>query len=361
MQRPFPPRAPISSQPVRRSYHPAAPTQRSQWAMWVGNVPKDADQDELHRFFTQPLGDGAGALAHGVQSIFVLPRSNCAFVNYNSESALTIAIASFNGVSLRTFPQQTAVVGKRNATKPLICRARMEEHDLFTGVGGQRGVGLHSTWVKERRARNQASATEDNSDTISNASTTSSLLQENFPQRFFMLKSYKQDDLDSSVDTGLWNAQRHNAEVLDRAFRTSEDVFLFFSVNKSGEFYGYARMTGPITPRGVPGQRHESFPHTALGAQSPSSQDLPPPETFLPPALLDEIEAEPEFDFPLHWMCVDRMRFSRTKHIHNPWNQDREVKISRDGMEIEPEAGQAVLDIWKAQRATLIQAPRARS
>jgi hypothetical protein len=50
-----------------------------------------------------------------------------------------------------------------------------------------------------------------------------------------------QDDLDLSVQTGVWATQKHNEPVLDRAFRTSKDVFLVFSVNKSGEFYGYAR------------------------------------------------------------------------------------------------------------------------
>jgi hypothetical protein len=43
------------------------------------------------------------------------------------------------------------------------------------------------------------------------------------------------------VQTGVWATQKHNEGILDRAFRTSKDVFLVFSVTKSGEFYGYAR------------------------------------------------------------------------------------------------------------------------
>jgi hypothetical protein len=50
-----------------------------------------------------------------------------------------------------------------------------------------------------------------------------------------------QDKLDLSVQTGAWATQKHNEAILDRAFRTSEDVFLVFSANKSGAFYGYAR------------------------------------------------------------------------------------------------------------------------
>ena len=47
--------------------------------------------------------------------------------------------------------------------------------------------------------------------------------------------------MDLSFQNGLWATQRHNEGVLDRAYRTAKDVYLVFSVNKSGEFYGYAR------------------------------------------------------------------------------------------------------------------------
>jgi hypothetical protein len=48
-------------------------------------------------------------------------------------------------------------------------------------------------------------------------------------------------DLDLSVEKCLWATQRHNEGVLDQAYRTAKDVYLIFGVNKSGEFYGYAR------------------------------------------------------------------------------------------------------------------------
>ena len=43
------------------------------------------------------------------------------------------------------------------------------------------------------------------------------------------------------MEKGLWATQRHNEGILDQAFRTSKEVYLIFSVNKSGEFYGYAK------------------------------------------------------------------------------------------------------------------------
>ena len=50
-----------------------------------------------------------------------------------------------------------------------------------------------------------------------------------------------QEDLDLSVRTGVWATQKHNEGILDQAYRTSKEVYLIFGVNKSGEFYGYAR------------------------------------------------------------------------------------------------------------------------
>jgi hypothetical protein len=66
--------------------------------------------------------------------------------------------------------------------------------------------------------------------------------------RYFILKSLTADDLDISVERGVWATQPHNEASLNRAFKTSSAVYLIFSANKSGEFYGYARMLQPIVP-----------------------------------------------------------------------------------------------------------------
>lgn len=58
----------------------------------------------------------------------------------------------------------------------------------------------------------------------------------------------------------------------------------------------------------------------------------------------DTYEAEQDGDsadplapaFRLQWLKVGPLSFSRTRHLRNPWNGDREVKVSRDGTEVEP-------------------------
>lgn len=56
-------------------------------------------------------------------------------------------------------------------------------------------------------------------------------------------------------------------------------------------------------------------------------------------------------NFKLEWISTERLRFHRTRHLRNPWNHDREVKVSRDGTELEPTVGQQLLDEWETLAA----------
>ncbi|KAJ7447633.1 YT521-B-like domain-containing protein [Mycena latifolia] len=348
---------------VRRTYHPKPPAHRSEWVMWAGNVPSDAAHDELWRFFTAPPHDAStsastsahphavqaqGASGSGVISIFLISRSSCAFVNYEMEAHLHTAIARFNGVSLRPADPRCA---------RLVCYVRGKDDDLRAGVGGQRGIGMHSRWVKaksekyrelrkeqgaEQQGREQDQGqTESDSETASTssnlsgsiASTNSSLLHRHFPQRYFILKSLTREDLDLSVRTGKWTTQKHNEGVLDRAFRTAKDVFLVFSVNKSSEFYGYARMAGRVGQG--EGARVTSSLRATRGSVVTANSRVPAPEESW------------GHEFKLQWLCTARLPFQRTRHIRNPWNNGHEVKVSRDGTELEPSVGQALLKEWQ--------------
>lgn len=50
--------------------------------------------------------------------------------------------------------------------------------------------------------------------------------------------------------------------------------------------------------------------------------------------------------FRLQWVKTEKLPFYRTRHLRNPWNHDREIKVSRDGTELEPSVGKALLDEW---------------
>ncbi|PPR07752.1 hypothetical protein CVT24_003702 [Panaeolus cyanescens] len=474
---------------LRRPYHPNPPAHRSEWVMWAGNVPSDATHDELWKFFNQLPSDSTSEVYHsGVLSIFLISRSSCAFVNYDTEVTLLAAINRFNGVPLRSHDPRCP---------RMVCRVRKKDDDLKAGVGGQRGMGMHTRWIKHQKGKaKETSADQIEASTASDpslspsasvserltyaissislssdedgkppgkqssgsgsfTSTNSGFLVRYFPKRFFILKSLTQDDLDLSVERGVWATQKHNEGILDQAYRTSKDVFLIFSVNKSGEFYGYARMSGPVRrgeqtvawasrrsepsgPRGnlpssggpaflasdgrqvdtsplplhsplspagdFPGQRDDHYatappllgkryhlptvetpgatysldPRYHMLEVQPSSSRFELDDSAPARAVrrrqaaksrsgAQELDGEgsPEPDhseeqlvgpsrqenwgdcFSVEWVTTNRLPFHRTRHLRNPWNHDREVKVSRDGTELEPSVGQRLVDEWE--------------
>ena len=50
--------------------------------------------------------------------------------------------------------------------------------------------------------------------------------------------------------------------------------------------------------------------------------------------------------FKITWLSNDRLPFFRTRGLRNPWNANREVKIARDGTEIEPNVGKRLIQMF---------------
>lgn len=167
--------------------------------MWAGNVPSDASHNELWHFFNQV---DETKIPSGVLSIFLISKSSCAFFNYESDADLHTAIAKFNGIPLRSHDLRCP---------GLVCRRRNIDDDLKAGVGGQRGVGMHTRWVRDQQKKSDLSASALSDDefrppfvtrsdsSVSNASTNSSLLSRYFLKRYFILKSLSQASTLSSI------------------------------------------------------------------------------------------------------------------------------------------------------------------
>lgn len=50
--------------------------------------------------------------------------------------------------------------------------------------------------------------------------------------------------------------------------------------------------------------------------------------------------------FRVEWLATSRLPFYRTRGLRNPWNSNREVKIARDGTELEPSVGAKLLQLF---------------
>lgn len=53
--------------------------------------------------------------------------------------------------------------------------------------------------------------------------------------------------------------------------------------------------------------------------------------------------------FKISWQSTERLPFYRTRGLRNPWNANREVKIARDGTELEPTVGRKLLGMFEQQ------------
>lgn len=67
-----------------------------------------------------------------------------------------------------------------------------------------------------------------------------------------------------------------------------------------------------------------------------------------------EAEAEAESQQPygrpfrIQWLSTTRLPFHRTRGLRNPWNSNREVKIARDGTELETAVGRRLIGMFIA-------------
>ena len=53
--------------------------------------------------------------------------------------------------------------------------------------------------------------------------------------------------------------------------------------------------------------------------------------------------------FKITWQSTERLPFYRTRGLRNPWNANREVKIARDGTELEPTVGRKLIGMFEQQ------------
>jgi hypothetical protein len=63
--------------------------------------------------------------------------------------------------------------------------------------------------------------------------------------------------------------------------------------------------------------------------------------------------------FEVEWISTTRLSFYRTRGLRNPWNENKEIKIARDGTEIEPSIGRRLVQMFH-QSAQPLQGARSK-
>ncbi|KAL1899028.1 hypothetical protein Cpir12675_001584 [Ceratocystis pirilliformis] len=335
---------------------PPLKPKQSGYAVWIGNLPVKAELMDLVSHVCN--------ITDGLESLFLISKSNCAFANFKDETCWNNALKNIHGsefLSIRLVARQ-----RRTGT----------DTPSSTALGGL-DVSSASFGSPEMPG---PTAAEEPSPSLSKVdfATIETSLPENrktAKNRFFVLKSLTVEDLELSVKTGVWATQSHNEEALKEAFEQAENVYLMFSANKSGEYFGYAHMTSPLNedPQAAVAFSSINTQSINVGVPLPSPrpsigrvpdgqvvsdlirgttfweiQDHDDREEIKPTsggsiashdqAQADEVKALGK-PFKLKWLSTRRVPFHQTKGMLNAWNGNRDIKIARDGTEIEPSAG----------------------
>lgn len=61
--------------------------------------------------------------------------------------------------------------------------------------------------------------------------------------------------------------------------------------------------------------------------------------------------------FKIEWLATNRLPFYRTRGLRNPWNANREVKIARDGTELETSVGRRLVQMFQRSPSTEVPQP----
>ncbi|WOL18389.1 hypothetical protein Cni_G27184 [Canna indica] len=145
--------------------------------------------------------------------------------------------------------------------------------------------------------------------------------------KFFVIKSYSEDDVHKSVKYNVWSSTHNGNRRLDSAYADSQrktlgqqrkcPVFLFFSVNASGQFCGLAEMVGPV--------------------------DFDKDMNFWQ-------QDKWSGSFPVKWHIIKDVPNSSLRHIVLENNENKPVTNSRDTQEIPYSAGINMLKIFKTSQ-----------
>ncbi|XP_057978237.1 YTH domain-containing protein ECT4 isoform X2 [Malania oleifera] len=143
--------------------------------------------------------------------------------------------------------------------------------------------------------------------------------------KFYVIKSYSEDDIHKSIKYDVWASTPNGNKKLDAAFhdaggkasetRSKFPIFLFFSVNGSGQFVGLAEMIGQV--------------------------DFNKDMDFW------QLDKWNGF-FPVKWHIIKDIPNTQLRHIILENNDNRPVTYTRDTQEIGLQQGLEMLEIFKS-------------
>lgn len=190
-------------------------------AIWIGNLPPQTDLMELVHHVVKE--------APGLESLFLISKSNCAFANFQDEETCAAAQqklhdSKFQSVRLVSRLRKSTVEGASGVTAPTGPAASTPPGSSTQNVGGS-WEGAGGTVVN--------GSTEPAAAVPTKGSNAEEMKSNGAPvpngmavqkDRYFVLKSLTVEDLELSVRTKVWATQSHNEETLNNAFKVRRSI-----------------------------------------------------------------------------------------------------------------------------------------
>ncbi|KAF5748632.1 hypothetical protein HS088_TW04G00590 [Tripterygium wilfordii] len=221
--------------------------------------------------------------------------------------------------------------GSNDRTRLILDKGRRRERDqdsiyISNDLSGlDRNRGPRASKFKAKSSIDQSSSSGNGRNDSSSKNHSDIYNRQDFPTeyeiaRFFIIKSFSEDNVHRSIKYNVWASTPHGNKKLDSAYHEAKGmegncpVFLMFSVNASGQFCGVAAMVGPV-----------DFEKDVNYWQQ------------------DRWSGQ----FPVQWHIVKDVPNSRFRHILLENNENKPVTHSRDSQEVKLEQGIEMLKIFK--------------
>lgn len=151
-----------------------------------------------------------------IESVFLISKSNCAFVNYKSAAACVAALARFHDSRFQ---------GVR-----VVCRLRKGFTAPGSGVAGSVGMVGGSLPSREDATPATADPPPALGGDVPELSLAAPATGHDPPparvvDRYFIVKSLATEDLELSKISGIWATQSHNEAAMNQAY----EVRIFFT------------------------------------------------------------------------------------------------------------------------------------
>lgn len=178
---------------------PPRKPKQSGYALWVGNLPSGTTILDLKDHFSRDATED-------IESLFLISKSNCAFVNYRTEASCAAAMhrfhdGRFHGVRLVCRLRRGTGA---SAALPAVVAAKLSAP----------GLSINTSNDKE----SEPTIVEPSEESPWQEPAERPAMDARVGEKYFVVKSLTNQDLESSVRNGVWATQSHNEEALNKAF-----------------------------------------------------------------------------------------------------------------------------------------------